>query len=309
MKRILSIDGGGIRGIIPAGVLSELERRTGRPTAECFDLIVGTSTGGILALGLTRPNASGKPFYTARKLMELYEKHGEEIFSRSFWKGMSSVGGAVDERYDHKPFERVLDRYFQEEILGNALKPVLLSSYDIENRSPFFFKSWKEEMRSVSMKAAARATSAAPTFFEPAPVAIGRKKVYLIDGGVFVNNPAVSAYAEARRLFPDETDLLVVSLGTGELIRPIPYREARSWGLVQWAIPMLNVVFDGVSDAVDYQLKHLLGERFFRFQVSLERASDDMDNVHPSNIDALKQEAKTLIRKEKARLETLLTLL
>ena len=84
MVKILSIDGGGIRGIIPAIVLAEIERRTGRPTAQLFDLVAGTSTGGILALGLTIPKTTGAPLYTARSLAEMYEREGSRIFFRPF---------------------------------------------------------------------------------------------------------------------------------------------------------------------------------------------------------------------------------
>ena len=96
MKKILSIDGGGIRGIIPALVLAEIEKKTGKPIAKSFDLIAGTSTGGILGLGLCVDNGQGEPKFTARELVNLYRNRGREIFSRSFWKGVSSLGGATD---------------------------------------------------------------------------------------------------------------------------------------------------------------------------------------------------------------------
>jgi hypothetical protein len=87
----------------------------------------------------------------------------------------------------------------------------------------------------------------------------------------------------------------MVSLGTGQLTRPITFEQARDWGLAQWALPILSVVFDGVSDAVDYQLLQILGEeRFFRFQVTLDTANDDMDDASPANIDALKKEAERI---------------
>ena len=84
--KILSIDGGGIRGLIPAVVLAEIEKRTGKPASELFDLIAGTSTGGILALGLTCPAADGRPRYSAERLIDLYQKEGNRIFNRSRWR-------------------------------------------------------------------------------------------------------------------------------------------------------------------------------------------------------------------------------
>ena len=110
MYRILSIDGGGIRGVIPAVLLAEMEKRTERPVSELFDLIAGTSTGGILAAGLSVPDLANPavPKFTAGRLLALYEKRGEEIFSRSFWDGVSSVGGLDDEGHPSFPRSRSL---------------------------------------------------------------------------------------------------------------------------------------------------------------------------------------------------------
>jgi patatin-like phospholipase/acyl hydrolase len=303
MRKILAIDGGGIRGVIPAVVLAEIERRTGRPAAGLFDLIAGTSTGGILALGLSRPGPGRKPKFSAADLLDLYASRGQEIFSRSFWKGMASVGGLADEKYSHKPLEKILKEYFGTTRLERALTKVLVSAYDLENRKPFFFKSWRSEYNRVEMRRAARATSAAPTYFEPARVPMDGKTLTLIDGGVYVNNPAMSAYAEARKLWPDEDEYLVVSLGTGQLIREITFEEAKDWGKLEWAVPILNVVFDGVSAAVDYQLAQLPACRYHRFQVRLETASDDMDNASAGNIENLKAEAGRLLAAREGELE------
>jgi patatin-like phospholipase/acyl hydrolase len=257
MKSILSIDGGGIRGIIPALVLAEIEKCTKSRTARLFDLIAGTSTGGILALGLCKDDGNGQPKYSASDLAGLYEKRGKEIFARSLWKGVSSVGGITDEKYSADGLENVLEEYFGNEPLGASLTDCLITSYDIQLREPHFFKSWRSEWKSVEMRSAARATSAAPTYFEPALVPVGGGTRTLIDGGVFVNNPVMSAYAEYRRLFPNENEFFVVSIGTGELVRPIPYSEAKDWGKVDWVVPLLSCMFDGATDAANYQISHI----------------------------------------------------
>ncbi len=309
MKRILSIDGGGIRGIIPAVVLAEIENRTGKPVSQLFDLVAGTSTGGILALGLCKSDGSGNPQFSAEKLMELYTERGGEIFSRSFWHGVSSVAGLLEEVYPAEPLETVLKDYFGTDLLKNALKPVLISSYDIEHRQPFFFKSWREDVNTVEMRLVARATSAAPTYFEPLKLALDTGEATLIDGGVFVNNPATSAYVEAKKLYPQENDFLLLSLGTGAHTRPIHYEEAKDWGKAAWALPILSVVFDGVAGAVDYQMKQLLGDSYFRFQQELMTASDDMDNASKSNMLALRFEARQMIGAKTAELDRLCSLL
>lgn len=302
MKKILSIDGGGIRGIIPALVLAQIEENTGQATAKSFDLIAGTSTGGILALGLSKDDGNGNAQYSALDLVKIYEEHGSEIFARSFWRGVSSIGGLTDELYSDDGIERVLKDYFGDEPLGASLTKVLISSYDIQNRTPLFFKSWRDEFREVPMRYVARATSAAPTYFEPAKVPVGGATKILVDGGVFINSPSVSAYAEARRIFPDETDFFVLSIGTGELIRPISYDEAKDWGKAGWLLPLLDCMFDGVSDAADYQMNSFLDDNYIRMQVDLAIASDDMDNASKGNIKNLKDEAERLIRTHKERI-------
>jgi patatin-like phospholipase/acyl hydrolase len=96
--RVLSIDGGGIRGIIPALILAELEQRAERPIAKIFDLVAGTSTGGILAVGLTMAGARRKPKYSARDLVALYEEEGDDIFHRSKWHQIRAVGSLAEEK-------------------------------------------------------------------------------------------------------------------------------------------------------------------------------------------------------------------
>ena len=132
----------------------------------------------------------------------------------------------------------------------------------------------------------------------------------LVDGGIFINNPAMSAYAEARRIFPDDPDIFVLSLGTGELVRPILYQEAKHWGKVEWVLPLLNCMFDGMADAVDYQLNNLLEPaHYFRLQHNLSYAADDLDNASQGNVCLLQQEAARLIQKHQLDLEKICELI
>jgi patatin-like phospholipase/acyl hydrolase len=317
MQKVLSIDGGGIRGIIPAMVLAEIERRTGKRMAEMFDLVAGTSTGGILALGLTKPGQDGGPEYSAKRLIELYETEGKKIFYLPVWHRIHSAGGVTEEKYPAKGIEEVARKYFGDVHLAEALTEVLVTAYEIEGRTPWFFKRRHARGQSRDgdnflMREVARATSAAPTYFEPFLVEGGpHDGCALIDGGVHSNNPAMCAYVEARKIHPEEDDFLVVSLGTGELTRPLPYEEVAGWGLALWAQPILNVVFDGVADTVDYQLRELLSteegdaRRYYRFQTVLDIGKDDMDDASATNIQALKTKAKEIISENDAALEAL----
>jgi len=315
--RILSIDGGGIRGVIPALVLAEMERRSGKPIAEMFDLIAGTSTGGILALGLVAANDDGRPAFTAADLVNLYIEDGPEIFSRKVWHRVKSAGGLAEEKYPSNGIDNTLRKRFGERWISRALTDVLITSYDIELREPHFFKSQSargDKRKDFLFADAARATSAAPTYFEPARITSRAEglPVSLVDGGVYANNPAACALVEAicdHRANP--TEIVMLSLGTGELTRPILHEEAASWGLAKWAQPILNVVFDGVSDTVNYQVENIMRAmggpgRYLRLQVTLNEGNDDMDDASATNLRVLQLLAKSLINNNSAAIDSIL---
>ena len=301
-RRVLSIDGGGIRGIIPALVLAHLEQQTGEPCSELFDLMVGTSTGGMLALCLSIDDGSARPAFSAQQLVKLYEEHGEEIFEQSLWRKVRSVGGMLEEAYSHEALEAILERYFGDKALSECRVSTMVTSYDIQHRRTVFLKSWHGDHAGLLCKEAARATSAAPTYFEPTTLEWGRESRTLIDGGVFMNSPSVSAYAEAQKLFPDD-EIAMLSIGTGELTRAIPYEAAKTWGSALWVMSLLDCMFDGVSKAADHQMRLFLGENYLRLQTPLHYASDDMDDASKGNIRNLRQTAEELIQREESYLK------
>ena len=308
---ILAIDGGGIRGLIPAVVLAELERRAQAPVASLFGLVAGTSTGGILAAGLTVPDDTGRHRYRAEQLVELYLEHGPRIFRRSLARRLRSAFGALEEKYDHAALEAVLHRYLGDVRVSRAISPLLLTAYELETRTPYFVKSWRavsEPDRDLLAREAARATSAAPSYFEPALVRPpdGGAPLSLVDGGVFATNPAMCAFAEAARMAPGEP-VRVVAVGTGRLVRPIRHGDAASWGSAQWMRPAINIVFDGVTETVDHQLGQLLGpERYHRFQLTLGRARDDFDDASARNLGLLTEQARELVAGRSEDLDRLL---
>jgi patatin-like phospholipase/acyl hydrolase len=235
-------------------------------------------------------------------VVKLYEEQGANIFEYSLWRKLRTVGGILDEAYSHEVLEGILGKYFAGATLGDCKTPTMVTSYDIQNRRTVFLKSWYADHQLVRCCDAARATSAAPTYFEPKPLDTGDVASVLIDGGIFMNSPSVSAYAEARKLFPDEP-IAVLSLGTGELTRPIAFGEARTWGSALWVMSLLDCMLDGVSKAADHQMQLFLGERYQRLQTSLESASDDMDDASEENIRNLKRTARELINANEAVLE------
>lgn len=306
--KVLSIDGGGIRGLIPALVLAEIERRTGRPTADLFDLVAGTSTGGILACGLTRPGPGGSPPHSAEELAELYRSEGPKIFDRSLRKKITSVGGLVDERYDDRALNAALATYLGDARLKDAVTDVLVTAYDFEARFAFLFRSSRartDDAYDFSMADVARATAAAPTYFEPVEVtdAAGARTYPLIDGGVYAVNPAMCAYAEVVGSGADIS--VIAALGTGAQTKPYAFDDVKGWGRLEWAQPVLDMVFDGVADTVDFEAATLSRGRYRRLQADLHYASDALDDASEANLRRLEGDAERLIAERSADIEAL----
>lgn len=334
-RRILSIDGGGIRGIIPAMVLNYIEERTRKRIETMFHIIAGTSTGGILTLGLTKRNSDSssnyEAEYTAAELIDFYRKYGNKIFSEYI---PTNIDDLVQPKFNPLGKQEVLTNLLGEARIEHALREVFIASYDIELRTPVFFTSNYEAeetesldsrkiCRGFTMVNAAMATSAAPTFFPPYKLKTVHRTsedyYALIDGGIFANNPTSLALMETMISYKRKTkqelqrdDTLVVSLGTGSLTRKYKYQDAKNWGQLKWALPLLNIVFDGQSESVAYQLNQLMTTKgdcrnYYRFQVPLsaDDGHDQMDNASPGNIEYLEGLGKILIEQRRESLNQL----
>jgi patatin-like phospholipase/acyl hydrolase len=298
--RVLAIDGGGIRGLIPALVLTELERRAGRRVFELFDLIAGTSTGGILACALCAPEP-----LPASEIVTLYEEDGPEIFERSLFQRIRSANGLLDEKYNSAGLDHELERFVAQKRLKESRPDLIVPAYDTALPGPYFFKTTKAreapEEHDFPLSVVARATAAAPTYFEA--LEVGDKS--LIDGGVFATNPAMCALAEVlNREDVRARDVVLLSLGCGQRTETHSFDEIKDWGLAAWARPILDVVFDGVSDAVNYQLERVLApDRYWRLQPELTLASDALDDASEANLQKLRRQAEDLIAARSADLD------
>ncbi|PCJ84525.1 MAG: patatin [Flavobacteriales bacterium] len=330
LTRILSIDGGGIRGIIPGQLLvafeEMLQQESGNPMARIshyFDLIAGTSTGGILACAYLCPEKPGKkaPCFTAEEVVGLYFKRGHDIFDIPVFHSIRSVRGLIDEKYPAKGIEKALKDYFGNTKLSELLKPCLITAYDITNTRGHFFTQHdakKSKSYDFLVRDVARATSAAPTYFECALVkSLTNARYPLVDGGVFVNNPALCAYAEVRNFKskPKAKDMLILSLGTGYTEKSYQYKKAKDWGALEWLKPVINIMMDGVAETVDYQLGQIYDaanapNQYLRINPKLPKSVDpDMDNASPENLKALKRLGVRTAKKHEAELRRIARLL
>lgn len=313
--KILAIDGGGIRGIIPALILAEVERRTNQPIAKLFDLIAGSSTGGMVAMGLVTPNTQKDIAYTAEEIALMYEQDGSTIFAQNVWRSFQTVGSINGSKYASHGMDEVLDRYFGEYELSDALADVLITSYEIQRRQPWFFRSHKARQSqhcNFKMRDVVRSTTAAPTFFEPAQVFHPEAEEFfaLIDGSLQANNPSLCAYVEMKNKYP-HAEFLLLSIGTGDHLRPLKYEDARQWGLAGWSQHIMNIAFDASSSTVDYQLRHLIpsapngARRYYRMQGHLDGVNEELDDASPKNIIALKNLAKQIIQQHDRQFDEL----
>ena len=314
LTRILSIDGGGIRGIIPGQILVALEEKLKKldknpdaRIADYFDLIAGTSTGGILTCIYLCPDKAhpGRPRFSAAEAVDLYLERGDEIFDITFWQKVKSGGGITDEKYSAVELEEALKDFMGDIKLSQLLKPTLITSYDIKRRKGHFFRSHIAKTNNsydFLLREVSRSTSAAPTYFEVARAKAMDNIVYpLIDGGVFVNNPTMCAYSEARKLKfddfrdrPTAADMMMLSLGTGTVEKPYYYKDAKDWGLVQWVQPIIDIMMSGVADTVDYQLSQIYDavekpKQYLRISPALGNANSAMDDASVKNLQALKE--------------------
>jgi uncharacterized protein len=299
--RILSLDGGGIRGIIPATVLVYVEKKiqelTGDPDAriaDYFEIVVGTSTGAILGCFICMPNAKD---YPAERALKLYARHGREIFTearRNSWFGLRQLFNAT--RFSPDNLERLFKENFGDVMFHDLRTHCIVTTYDIENCRAFFFNSREKkredrEKRDFFIREVVRSTSAAPTYFPPIRVKTRHKKMMNIDGGVFANNPAMCAYAEVRTTqydfildkegnprFPRVKDMMMLSLGTGALPMDLNnVDKSNRWGVIGWAKAAPEIMMDGAADTVHYQVDKVFGsigknakKQFLRVDVPAE---------------------------------------
>lgn len=301
---ILCIDGGGILGLIPAMVLAEIEARTGRLVGRLCDLVAGTSTGAIIGGAA----AVGIP---ARDVADLYRQQGKQIFSRSPWHRLATGWGLWGPQYGAAGLEDALVGLFCDLRLSDCRADLIVPAYDIEARAPVFFKTAKARgarRRDYLLRDVCRASSAAPTYFPPARVAsLAGDVAVAVDGGVYANNPAACALAEAVESVP-VGEIVMVSLGTGQIERPYLYEQSRRWGLARWPRPLLDCMMDGQSDTAAHQCATLLGDRFVRLQPALPRDLA-MDDASPEALATLEAVARGLIAEQDAELDRICEML
>lgn len=336
MKRfILSVDGGGIRGIIPALFLSELKKvleknGVNKPYHKIFDIIAGTSTGGLITLALTVPlykSIDGDLYDTgggvsAEQLPELYKVFGDRVFPGNSNKVRKIIRQIFTSKYSSEPFRLVLREIFRNHTVKEALTNILITTFDMKTMEPVFIKKRPLHVGGDSdpnfyMVDAALSTAAVPTYFPPVCVNgidNPQNSYCLIDGGIFCINPALSAFIEARKIFPDSSEYIILSLGTGNQKEEYKTEKMQNWGFFNWiapwlGVPLISAVGEGQKISTNHMLKKLPQVTLFRFDVDLDSEKAGIDDGSDENIEYLLGKGSEMWNKNKNEINKLVRLI
>jgi patatin-like phospholipase/acyl hydrolase len=278
--RILSLDGGGIKGVFTASVLAELEHMTGKRVVEYFDLLTGTSTGGIIALAL----AVGIP---AGKILDFYTNYGPTIFpaigiETRWWRGLRRIMRA---KHDGTVLRNALATVFADKKLGHASCRVVIPAFDALGGRVHLFKTCHcERFRQDYQRSCvhmALATAAAPTYL---PAFQADDGTAYVDGGVWANDPILVGVLEAIvNLHHAPEDLDVLSIGTTEEPFHISKRRRRRGGILQWALGVVPLLMHAQAEAARAQAGILLPSQPLRINRYVEPGRFSMDDSRQIN--------------------------
>ncbi|EYU39404.1 hypothetical protein ABFS82_11G089000 [Erythranthe guttata] len=338
---VLSIDGGGIRGIIPATFLTFLESKLqeldgpNSRLVDYFDIIAGTSTGGLLATMITAPNKENRPMYTAEEIVDFYLEHCPCLFPGCERHNVvKTIKNLFGPKYNGKYLRTLLRELLSELRIKDTLTNVVIPAFDIKRLQPVIFTTTdakEKAYKNAKLSDICISTSAAPTFlpahyFETEDERGNVTTYDLIDGGVAANNPTLIAIShissgilagdsEYVNMEPlDSSKILVLSLGTGIAKQEERYNaeSAARWGLFGWVYkkgntPLMDVFGDASSDMVDIHVSTLFQslhtkKNYLRIQDdTLSGDESSLDMATPENLRALADVAKQRLKKRMSR--------
>ncbi|OVA18091.1 Patatin/Phospholipase A2-related [Macleaya cordata] len=333
---ILSIDGGGMRGILPGKALAYLEQalknKSGNPDAriaDYFDVAAGTGVGGIFTAMLFSTKGRNRPIFRAEDTWKFLAEQGTKFYRPS---GSGSNSGLVRRLFKGSGgrssgsgtarLERAMKEAFTENgrclTLKDTLKPVLIPCYDLSSSAPFLFSradALETDSYDFRLWEVCRATSAEPAMFEPVAMrSVDRQtRCVAVDGGLAMSNPTAAAITHVlhnKQEFPfvrGVEDLMVLSLGSGQLLdESYPYEQVKGWKAKDWARPMARISGDGAADLVDHAVAMAFGQSrsssYVRVQATgsnLCRGVANMDcDPSPGNVKKLVAAAEEMLRQK-----------
>lgn len=322
---ILSLDGGGLRGVVPLTILKTIEAKTGKRIHELFNFIAGTSTGGLItaAISIKNPIDPVTPLYALDDIMDVYVHRGHEIFPERTKLG-SLLHDAEDlfrPKFNDSGIKGVFTDVLKNYRLLDCLNDVMMCAYDLNNNLPLFFKS-RTAKTNVAQNAllydVCRATSAGPSYLPSYefiyPNDTENPNRNCIDGGVYVNNPSMAALVEFSRYHDaylpssandadiDYNNVFVLSLGTGSYTGKVNNSDTMNKGEIYWAQQISDIMMRGVNRATDYEMAEMMEDgNYLRLSLAIDTdVHSDMANSSSETTQYLVAATKDmLVQKDK----------
>ena len=334
MKIILSMDGGGIRGIVPAAVLAYLENRIQEMMNDnrirlvnLVDFVAGTSTGsiigGLMLIPGTVKNQYVVPMYTMWEIVQMYFEFGGAVFKKNdLWYYIRTMWGLLGPKFPERNIETPLLQYMDHYKLKDLLKPCMFSGYDIDKRKAIFYTNSDErqEYADYYLKDVVRGSTSIPSIFSPAYFNEGININTIVDGGTFANNPSLAAYIEvSKTIFKGENkpkkhsvkDVLVISLGTGSYSKkPYTFSKTKRWGKAQWIVPALDVMTSSHSEVTNYEMEKIFAandssQNYIRLNPPIVLGSTNALDASKENLSKLLKDAQNYTKENKEMLDDL----
>ncbi|MEL6255434.1 MAG: patatin-like phospholipase family protein [Bacteroidota bacterium] len=318
--RVLSIDGGGVKGVLPVTLLtyleSALQRESGNPDAriaDYFDFFAGTSTGAILVSTLLTPDPlnPSRPKFKAADAERFYYEKAPKIFGKSLGRRLRTLFGWWKVRYSSRQLEFELkDAIGRNTWLSDMIKPMMVTAYDITKRKAIFFTSNNAHgnpAKNFLTWQSTCASSSAPTFFKPVELkSQNGMPFFLTDGGMFANNPSMCAFVEVKKMkqfhlngnIPTADNIIMVSLSAGHKRKKYDYEKMKKAGKANWISPIIDIQMSGNAETVDHKLSMLYDEAtngakndYYRIEPDLYEANTVMDDASKKNLKNLREAA------------------
>lgn len=318
--RILSIDGGGLRGIIPLQVIREIEKLTGEPIHKTFDLIAGTSTGGLLTCALSFADLESVTGNTRKfdldAIQKIYVERGKEIFPKHnlLRRKYNGIRKWLRPQFNPRSLNNILVEHFGDSRLTSCLKSIFITSYNIHRNLPIYFTTREATLhdeKNAKLVEICRATSAAPTYFPSFSFNFDSENIVCIDGGIVMNNPSIGALIEVlgnsdykhykidgERL--DLKDICILSLGAGRIKKNHKSVNAHKWGRLNWIKPVIDISTGGPVKIVHNQIATIfssnnLERNYLRIDIDIDEQFSEMSDSSDTTLKYLLSETNSQI--------------
>jgi uncharacterized protein len=326
LKIILSIDGGGIKGIIAAIILSYLEEKIQDVTndnrikiGDLIDFVAGTSTGSIIGALMLVPDDEGThPRYKMSEIADFYLSLGDKVFKQNLLHDLSTLWGLFGPKFPTTNIEAPLIKKFSGYKLKDLVKPCMFTGYDIEKRKVVFFTNNDQTQKYINyyVKDVVRGSTAIPSYFTPAYFNDGVNTNTIIDGGLFANNPSFAAFIETSKTLSanhsfDPASILIISIGTGCINKKsYTFKKVMRWGKAKWVVPLFEILLSANSEVTDYEIKKLFSSynslhNYKRLNPPIILGSSDSLNASKKNLINLIKDTNKYIDENKTMLDTL----